>query len=104
MSVVVGVDGGATKTACVVLPSEGVACEPAGQGLSSSSNKNSVGKEKAEAAVAEAVDQALSQAGKARSDVSCIVIGMSGCDTADDVDSAAPFPLPLLESVLRPRL
>jgi N-acetylglucosamine kinase-like BadF-type ATPase len=88
MSVVVGIDGGATKTACVVLPPGSVTGEAAGQGLASSSNKNSVGKDKAEAAVAEAVDQALSQAGKARSDVSCIVIGMSGCDTAEDVSDA----------------
>ena len=92
MSVVVGIDGGATKTACVILPSDAVAGEAAGQGLASSSNKNSVGKDKAEAAVAEAVDQALSQAGKARSDVSCIVIGMSGCDTAEDVSDANSAP------------
>lgn len=66
MSVVIGVDGGATKTASVALVvayASDAAMEALGEGLSTSSNKNSVGKEKAEAAVADAVDQALAKVG-----------------------------------------
>ena len=66
MSVVIGIDGGATKTACVALlhPKHAGDDGPGmvvGHGTAASSNKNSVGLEKAEAAVSEAVDHALSE-------------------------------------------
>jgi N-acetylglucosamine kinase-like BadF-type ATPase len=58
--VVVGVDGGGTKTHCSVIDFETEAV--LGTGVSSCSNQNSVGKEKAKEAVSNAIFQALSAA------------------------------------------
>ncbi|MEZ4664626.1 MAG: BadF/BadG/BcrA/BcrD ATPase family protein [Caldilineaceae bacterium] len=70
-----GIDGGGTKTSCVVLNE---AAQVVGQGRRGSSNRNSVGDATAAANVAAAIDDALAAAGAAKADVAALCLGMSG--------------------------
>mmetsp|Transcript_62077 Transcript_62077/g.146376 ORF Transcript_62077/g.146376 Transcript_62077/m.146376 type:complete len:331 (-) Transcript_62077:35-1027(-) len=86
-SVVIGVDGGGTKTAVVAFRASG---DEDGSVLArkvvESSNRNSVGSEAAVAALRNGVTSVLQEAGQDVKDVKYIALCMSGCDTQDDVD------------------
>lgn len=72
---VLGIDGGGTKTSCVVLNGEG---HILGRSRSGSSNRNSVGDAAAMTNVAAAIEDALADAGASKADVSALCLGMSG--------------------------
>ncbi|EKX54643.1 hypothetical protein GUITHDRAFT_100118 [Guillardia theta CCMP2712] len=80
---VIGVDGGATKTEATVMDGEG---QIVGKATSGSTNKNSVGKDQATMSLVAAVQDSLKAGNADMKDVQCIVLGMSGCDTPSDVD------------------
>lgn len=93
-SVLIGLDGGGTKTECVVLdaalgasgalPDDLSALPELGRGTAPSTNWNSVGPEAAHTHFIAAIDAALSAAQRDISDVVAIGIGMSGVDRPDD--------------------
>jgi len=75
--VVLGVDGGGTKTVCVALD---MTANRLGEGRSASSNRNSVGDEVARANLHEAIQTALQQARAEEHDVAAICLGLAGVD------------------------
>ena len=75
--IVLGVDGGGTKTACVALDLSG---HQLGEGRAGSSNRNSVGDEKAQANVNQAIQSALQAANCSLNQVAAICLGMAGVD------------------------
>lgn len=95
---VVGVDGGGTKTAAVAyLVDEGgdpAAGRVLGRSVAGPSNKNSVGEAAAVAAFVQAVGAVLAESGLGidsaalaeRGGVSCMVLSMAGVDTEADAD------------------
>lgn len=96
MKVVLGVDGGGTKTAVVAMDAaRGVL----GRGMGPSSNHNDVGAEAAVAALRQAIEQALSEAGAGFADVESICLCLAGVDRPADRERMAglvraiyPFP------------
>ncbi len=74
---VLGVDGGGTKTHCVLLDEAGTLL---GSGYSASSNRNSVGEQAARHHLALAIHGALQTANCAAADIDAICVGMSGVD------------------------
>lgn len=93
-SVLLGLDGGGTKTECVAIDAdlEGMAKLPddlsalpeLSRGSAPSTNWNSVGPEAAHTHFRAAIDTALAAAQRDISDVAAIGIGMSGVDRPDD--------------------
>lgn len=81
MTFYVGVDGGGTKTACVVLDEQR---QVRGRGRAGSSNWNSVGFDQAHQHLEQAVHDALAAAGADGAQVAAICLGMSGVDRPDD--------------------
>lgn len=79
--VVLGVDGGGTKTACVVVASNG---RVLGRGQGASSNWNSVGFEAARRHTEEAITAALADAGLAPADLAGACLGMGGVERPSD--------------------
>jgi N-acetylglucosamine kinase-like BadF-type ATPase len=73
--IVLGVDGGGTKTVCVALDSNR---QIVGEGRSGSSNPHSVGEAVAQANLCAAIDAALRSAG--RLPVAAVCAGLSGVD------------------------
>jgi N-acetylglucosamine kinase-like BadF-type ATPase len=83
-SPVVGVDGGASKTDAVVLGADG---RVLGSGRAGGSNWESAGLERAIAAIEQAVDAALAEAGCARADTAASAFALAGMDwPADHVE------------------
>lgn len=80
--VVLGVDGGGTKTHCRVADLAG---NVLGEGLAGPSNYQGVGAEAAAQAVQGAINQALEQAGKGLADVAHAVIGLAGVGRPEDL-------------------
>lgn len=76
-AVVLGVDGGGTKTVCIALDLAG---KPLGEGRAGSSNRNSVGNETAQANVNRAIQTALQAAHRSLNQVAAIGLGMAGVD------------------------
>lgn len=74
---VIGIDGGGTKTACVVLDEKEYVWA---QVRSGSSNRHSVGDEKAYANLEEVINNALRIAGREREDIAAVCLGMAGVD------------------------
>ncbi len=74
---VIGVDGGGTKTAAVLVDATGQVCS---QGIAPSSNHNDVGLPAAIAALHEALSQAVASARKTFADVSAICLCLAGID------------------------
>jgi len=74
---VLGIDGGGTKTACVILDHRK---NVIGQGRAASSNRNSVGDEVARAHVTRAIHDALAAANLQTSDIQAMCAGMAGVD------------------------
>ncbi|MBI5956913.1 MAG: ATPase [Chloroflexi bacterium] len=79
---VLGIDGGGTKTVCVLADDRG---EVLGRGRSGSSNYNTVGIEKARRSLLEAVAGAFAAAGLANREVAAICLGLAGVDRPADV-------------------
>lgn len=78
--VVLGVDGGGTKTQAVITDAEG---QVLGEGRSGPSNPLRVGVMNAAAAVREAVDLACGEADVRRADIDAAEIGLAGVRRAD---------------------
>jgi N-acetylglucosamine kinase-like BadF-type ATPase len=95
---VVGVDGGATKTDAVVVDVDG---RVLGVGLSTGSNWELVGLDGALAAVREAVQAALDAAAVELARIDAAAFALAGCDWPSDHDRlvAALAPLGLLGAV-----
>ncbi|MEW6231145.1 MAG: BadF/BadG/BcrA/BcrD ATPase family protein [Chloroflexota bacterium] len=79
---ILGIDGGGTKTVCVLADDRGKAL---GRGRSGSSNYNSVGIERARRSILEAVAGAFAAAGLAEREVGAICLGLAGVDRPTDV-------------------
>jgi N-acetylglucosamine kinase-like BadF-type ATPase len=76
-SIVIGIDGGATKTVAVVMNREGLEI---GRSQSGSTNWNSVGIDTAHSHLNEVSIGALDRAGRRNEDVRAVCIGASGVD------------------------
>lgn len=83
MSFFVGVDGGGTKTCCVVMDASR---RVLARVLSGASNANSVGAAAACSAVVGAIDGALQAAGVSVDEVAAVCLCMSGVDRPADVE------------------
>lgn len=81
MPLVVGVDGGNTKTIALACDLEGRA---RGIGRATSGNWESLGFEKAAAVIEDVVDQALATASSARTDLHALHLGLAGMDWPED--------------------
>jgi N-acetylglucosamine kinase-like BadF-type ATPase len=78
--IVLGVDGGGTKTQAIITDETG---RPLGEGLAGPSNPLRVGVSNAAAAVREALDRACAAAGVRRTDIVSAQIGLAGVRRAD---------------------
>ncbi|MCB0063371.1 MAG: hypothetical protein KDE19_14720 [Caldilineaceae bacterium] len=74
---VMGIDGGGTKTACVIMDEKEYIWA---QVRSGSSNRHSVGDEQALANLEEVIQNALRVAGRSNMDIAAICLGMAGVD------------------------
>lgn len=81
MSVLAGVDGGATKTVAVVGRLDGTLV---GSALASSSNYHNVGVKKAAKAIRVAASLACRHAGVSARDLETVVMGLAGMDSPGD--------------------
>lgn len=97
--VVIGVDGGGTKTLTVCVDKER---KVVGQFISSSTNKNSVGDDAARQALQSGINGAIVAAGVTLDDVAGITVGMSGVDRPSDKEQVGawirevlPEPIPI---------
>lgn len=81
MKYYMGVDGGGSKTRCLVCDCQGTIM---GSGLSGPSNYHAVGEEQAKLALDESIGQALSHLG-AEVDIAVMALGMSGVDRPADI-------------------
>jgi N-acetylglucosamine kinase-like BadF-type ATPase len=88
VKVVVGVDGGGSKTHCAVCDTSG---ELLGFGRSGASNWETVGVEGTRAALAAALDAALSHAPVSGKQVEAAVFGLGGVDWPSDVGRLEPI-------------
>jgi N-acetylglucosamine kinase-like BadF-type ATPase len=79
---VIGVDGGATKTDAVVLNRDGGIL---GSGRAGGSNWDGIGLERAMGEIALAIEEALREAGVARSEIAASVFALAGVDWPDDL-------------------
>ena len=76
-----GVDGGGTKTCCVIGDTDG---NILARGISSGSNHQTVGPEAAKKAIRDAMAQAADALGIATEDISYTVLGLAGADLEPD--------------------
>eukprot|EP00960_Hanusia_phi_P073763 768082-Hanusia_phi.AAC.3 len=91
---VVGVDGGATKTEATVMDGEGEEVDRAAERQDRTElamredrqDDANVGKEQAANSLVIAVENSLKESKADIKDAQCIVLGMSGCDTPADVE------------------
>lgn len=87
---VLGLDGGSTKTACVAialetpLTSDAASLPVLGRSQSGASNWNSVGPETARRNLEQALTDAAHAAGGSLADVVAVCVGMSGVDRLED--------------------
>ncbi|MFH1085846.1 MAG: BadF/BadG/BcrA/BcrD ATPase family protein [Chloroflexota bacterium] len=86
--VVIGIDGGGTKTEAVIMDASG---HVRGSGLAGSSNHNNVGAEAAGLALRQVCQQALDQAGATFSDVMAICLCLAGAGRPHDRELVAKF-------------
>ncbi len=77
----VGIDGGATKTLCIIGDEQGTILS---SGLSFGSNHQVVGKESARTSLQQALDQALEKLGIAVEQIGYAVLGLAGADLPAD--------------------
>lgn len=88
MRYIAGIDGGGTKTHCVVGDENGHILS---EGLAAGSNHQAVGEEAAEQAVCEALRQAMEPLGITAADLSFIVFGLAGADIPQDYAILTPL-------------
>lgn len=79
-TLVLGVDGGGSKTRAVVADGTG---EVLGEGLAGASNPLRVGVEEAAGAIRDAVDRACAEAGVRRGEIVAAEVGLAGVKRAD---------------------
>lgn len=98
---VLGIDGGATKTECVVMDGEG---QVLGRGSGGASNFYSVGVEAAQTALCHAITSACREAGVSLDQIAAVCLGMAGADRPDDtitiramIEDIAVFPVVRIE-------
>ncbi len=77
MDVIVAIDGGGSRTRCLVIDRLG---RILGDGESGPSNHLLVAKDIVRRSLAEAIDRALAQGGLTRADVVCVSAGLAGVD------------------------
>ncbi len=87
MTIIVGVDGGGSKTHAVVVDEQG---RQLGVGLAGCGNHQGPGIEVALANVQKAVNTALTQAGLTADDVDFVQYGLAGADRQHDFDIIRP--------------
>ena len=87
---VLGVDGGGTKTVCLLVDESRTV---RGRGQAGPSNRYAVGDTAAEAALGQAMSAALSDGGARPEDISAICLGMAGVDRPGDA--------PVVETMVR---
>ncbi|MDB4893831.1 MAG: hypothetical protein JWN15_93, partial [Firmicutes bacterium] len=95
MRIVLGIDGGGTKTRC--LAADGAGCI-LGEGLAGPSNYQVLGMDGAVAAVMAAVAEALGVAGADLADVEAVCAGLAGVGRPEDhavMTAALPFAAPV---------
>ncbi len=83
-----GIDGGGTKTLCLIGDEKGRVLS---KGLSGGSNYQSVGKEAAHAAIQEALGKALAPLGMTCGELNFVVFGLAGADTERDYNILIPL-------------
>lgn len=88
MAYLAGVDGGGTKTACIIGDGQG---RVLGRGLAGGSNHQTVGAQAAGQAIGEALRQALEQAQLALGQLSYIYYGLAGADLPPDYQVLIPL-------------
>lgn len=88
MAYLAAIDGGGSKTACIIGDEHG---RVLGQGLSGGSNHQTVGADAAQQTLAAALKQALGQAGLALSQLSYIYYGLAGADLPPDYEVLVPL-------------
>lgn len=93
---VIGIDGGGTKTACVILNSQGTILAQVRVG---SCNRNSVGEEKARENLAQGINSALQAAGCDRNAIAGACIGMAGVDRPNERSTVSEWLDSLLPDV-----
>src|SRR5690606_34967862 len=81
MTLVMGIDGGATKTIAVVVDKHREMC---GRSQSGPTNWNSVGLEKARDNLRQAIRGALAKAGRKPDEINAVCVGASGVDRPHD--------------------
>lgn len=86
--VLLGVDGGGTKTEAVVAALDGTLL---GRGFAASSNHQKVGMDGACAAISAAVHAAFADAGLAGATPAAVCLGISGIDRNEDVELFRPW-------------
>ncbi len=78
---VIGLDGGGTKTVCLVANLDG---KPLGRGLGGPSNYLSEGLDRARKSIEDAILGALESAGADRGDIACLCAGLAGVSRPRD--------------------
>lgn len=86
MSWVLGLDGGGTKTVCILMDDTG---QVLGRGEAGPSNYQSVGKEAAFLSIQSAIKQAITSIGRVK--VEAICLGLAGVDRPADIQVAHSF-------------
>lgn len=79
--VLLGLDGGGTRTRCLVADLSG---KVLGEGRGGPSNYMSVGRERAGDGLRQAIDSALEQAGRSTADVAAACLGLAGAGRPED--------------------
>ncbi len=77
-----GIDGGGTKTHCVIGDENKIISEA----ITGSSNYHIIGIKRAKNAILNSFKEALKKAGIEKKDISFSVLGLSGADRKDDID------------------
>lgn len=85
---VIGIDGGGTKTLCAIADKSGSVL---GVGKSEGSNFQAVGTEGAKRTVREAIEQAFEMANASANDVAFAAYGMAGADRDEDFQIVRQF-------------
>jgi N-acetylglucosamine kinase len=86
MSIVLGLDGGGTKTVCVLMDET---AQVLGRGEAGPSNYQSVGKKAAFLAIQSAITQAMTSTGKVK--IEAICLGLAGVARPEDIKVAHSF-------------
>lgn len=86
MSLVLGLDGGGTKTVCVLMDSRG---KVLGRGEAGASNYQVVGKQAAVLSIQSAIVQAVASTERVK--VEAICLGLAGVDRPEDIQIAHSF-------------